>query len=127
MVRGRYWASWAVVALGLWEAFAAFTLGYGTHIAMIINATTMGLLLVGFSLWQVLTLVEWPSWVTLGLGLWLLLSGAVFEEALPRAVANETVVGVLAVSFASLAITYARDVRDCRLGLPSCRLAAHKH
>ena len=127
MVRGRYWASWAVVALGLWEVFAAFTLDYGAHIAMMINATTFGLLLVGFSLWQVLTLVEWPSWVTLGLGLWLLVGGAAFEEALPRAVVNEVIVGVLAISFAGLAISYARDVRDCRLGLPTCRLATHTH
>lgn len=127
MIRGRYWASWAVVVIGLWETFAAFTLDYGTHIAMMINTTAMGLLLVGFALWQVLTLTEWPSWVTLALAVWLLFSGAGFEEALPRAVVNEVIVGVLAISFASLAITYARDVRACRLELPTCRLALRSH
>ena len=60
-------------------------------------------------------------------GLWLLLSCVAFEEALQRAVANETMVGVLAVFFAGLAISYARDVRDCRLGLPTCGPATHTH
>ena len=60
-------------------------------------------------------------------GLWLLLSCVAFEEALQRAVANETMVGVLAVFFAGLAISYARDVRDGRLGLPPCRPATHTH
>ena len=106
---GNYWASWVLVALGLWELAAApFVLKYGPHFVMTANAVGFGTLIFIFGYWTVATDHPWTSRVCIGFGLWLIVAAVVFERALPRALANDVVVGALTVVVAYFGARHGR-------------------
>ena len=108
MKPGNYWAAWAVFALGVWEVFAPFIWKYGPHFTMTANSAATGALIMMFGFWVVATDEAWASWVTVGIGVWLVVSGLALEHTLTKALLDSVVVGLLTVGFGYLAARHGR-------------------
>ncbi len=108
MKPGNYWVAWVVFALGVWELFAPFIWKYGSHFTMTANACGFGVLIMMFGFWVVATDHEWASWVCVGLGAWLVVSGLALEHSLTKALVNDVVVGVLTIGAGYLAARHGK-------------------
>jgi hypothetical protein len=108
MEPGNFWGSWVVAALGIWDVFAFGALNYDSHFAIAANEGVIGGLIFMFAFWTIATDHEWSSWASLGLGAWLVLSGAAFEHTVTKAMVNDIIVGVLVMAFSYISARHAR-------------------
>ncbi len=108
MEPGNFWGSWVVAVLGLWDIFAFEALKYSSHFTIAANEGVVGALIFMFAFWTIATDHEWSSWASAGLGAWLVLSGAIFENAVTKAMLNDIILGVLVMVFSYISARHAR-------------------
>jgi hypothetical protein len=107
----RRWQDWVSFALGLWLAVSPWLAGYAGHDAATANAAVAGLALAlaahfGFSIDHLST-----EWLTLGIGLWLLVAPfALGFEAHHAAAINAVAVGALIAALSASALKLDRDI-----------------
>lgn len=110
MEPGNFWGSWIVAALGIWDVFAFGVLNYDSHFAIAANEGGIGAAIFMFAFWTIATDHEWSSWVNVGLGAWLVVSGLAFEHVVAKAMVNDVIVGVLVMLFSYISARHARAV-----------------
>jgi hypothetical protein len=72
-MRIRSWSSYLGVLAGAWLIGAPFALGYqGT--AALVNDIVLGAAILGLSVWATFTCRTLPSWITVALGVWLIIA-----------------------------------------------------
>ncbi|RRJ34092.1 vitamin K epoxide reductase family protein [Halocatena pleomorpha] len=92
------WIQYGVISLGLWLLFSPFTLGYESTLLSWSDVIT-GFVLIGLS---TVTLVQenpWASYANAFVGLWLLVAPLVFHAPTAAGYLNDTLVGVLVITF----------------------------
>jgi hypothetical protein len=101
------WPSWANVTLGIWLILSPWALGYlaGTAISEDI-VLGVALIVFGFALAMSAPGKTAAAWVNVLLGIWIVLAPWIFGYVRlgGPAVANDQIVGILAIIFALLRI-----------------------
>ena len=101
MVAMARWSQIPLLVLALWLVASPFTMGYqgtGMMWSDVISGALVGVLgLVAFRTGR-----AWPAWANAFVGLWLALSPLIFWTPSPAAYANDTLVGMLVITFAVL-------------------------
>ncbi|MGE5244288.1 MAG: SPW repeat protein [Betaproteobacteria bacterium] len=93
--------TWINLILGIWLIVAPFAIGYsGMSRVATAEDIVLGILLIGFS-WWIVAAVAAPvgtAWFQLLCGIWILLAPFVLGyRAIPGAMANDVVCGVIAI------------------------------
>ena len=92
------WIQYGVISLGLWLVFSPVSLGYLSTLMTWSDVLT-GLLIVGLGGWTLLRENPWASYANGFVGLWLLMAPLVFHAPTPVAYANDSLVGILVITF----------------------------
>lgn len=92
------WIQYGVISLGLWLVFSPMSLGYEST-AMFWSDVVTGLVIVGLGGLTLLRDNPWASYANGFVGLWLLMAPLVFSAPTAVAYANDSLVGVLVITF----------------------------
>ena len=91
-------ASWVIVLVGIWQIFAPWIWGYSWRAAAVWSDVVTGIFLTIGALSVVTYRSTWPAWWSIVLGAWLIVSPfALGYSFIPRAQANDIVVGVIVI------------------------------
>ncbi|MCI0382417.1 MAG: vitamin K epoxide reductase family protein [Chlamydiae bacterium] len=101
MNKEKIWTSFALVFLGLWLLLIHTNFNY-FHPEMRISDVITGFLVLGLSFLTFSTRKTWPRWIICLLGIWLQFAPLVFWAKSRVAYLNDTMVGILLVSFSIL-------------------------
>lgn len=58
----KAWEEAVSIVLGIWMIIAPWVLGFNTHIAVLLNAVVVGLLVAGLATWAMLRDSEFDKW-----------------------------------------------------------------
>lgn len=97
-----------IALAGVWEVIATFVLGYAVSTAALWNAIIVGVALivlgVGAALANQATTDKTLDWVTVGVGIWLIIAPFLLGyTTVPMAFANDIIVGLIVVALAGSA------------------------
>jgi hypothetical protein len=92
------WIQYGVISLGLWLVFSPMSLGYES-VWMTYSDVLTGLVIVALGGWTLLRDNPWASYANGFVGLWLLMAPLVFHAPTPVAYANDSLVGILVITF----------------------------
>lgn len=95
------WARLVTILLGVWLITSPHTFGY-TSTAMTVSDIITGILVIIFGILSLSYKREWPSWIVALLGVWLQFAPLVFWAPNAAAYLNDTIVGVLLITFSIL-------------------------
>lgn len=95
------WPNYALIILGTWLLFSPFSLGYESQILVVNDLVTGSAMIVLASL-ALATQNGWATYAVGAAGSWLLFAPLVFWAPSPVAYANDTLIGILALTFAIL-------------------------
>lgn len=101
MVGMTRWSQIPLLVLGLWLIFSPFSLGYRS-IPLIWSDVISGILVTVLAVIAFRTKRVWAAWANTFVGLWLAFSPIAFWAPDAVAYANDTLVGMLVVTFAVL-------------------------
>lgn len=101
MVAMSRWSQIPLLVLGLWLIVSPFSLGYRS-VPMIWSDVISGILVTVLAVIAFRTKLVWAAWATTFVGLWLAFAPVVFRTPDAAAYANDTLVGMLVVTFAVL-------------------------
>ncbi len=102
---------WTLVILGVWEALAPMVLGFGMG-KVLAQAIVVGALWAVFGLWMTLyayrDTVAWLGWLSVLVGLWLVIAPAAMGYAsVPAAMWNDVVIGFVGMAVSVWAACHA--------------------
>ncbi|WP_336364678.1 vitamin K epoxide reductase family protein [Halalkalicoccus salilacus] len=92
------WIQYGVISLGLWLVFSPVSLGYESMFMTWSDVIT-GLVLIGLSGVTLLRDNPWASYANGFVGFWLLMAPLVFHAPTAAAYLNDTLVGILVITF----------------------------
>ncbi|MFC6940846.1 vitamin K epoxide reductase family protein [Salinirubellus sp. GCM10025818] len=92
------WIQYGVISLGIWLIFSPMTFGYGSTLLSWSDVIT-GTLLVVLSTITIVRDNPWASYANGLAGFWLLMAPLVFHAPTAAAYLNDTLVGVLVITF----------------------------
>jgi len=101
MVAMARWSQIPLLVLGLWLIVSPFSLGYRS-VAMIWSDVISGILVTVLAVIAFRTKRVWAAWANTFVGLWLAFAPVVFRTPDAAAYANDTLIGMLVVTFAVL-------------------------
>lgn len=101
MVAMARWSQIPLLVLGLWLIVSPFTLGYRS-VLLIWSDMISGLLVIALAVIAFRTKRVWAAWANIFVGLWLALAPIAFRTPDAAAYANDTLIGMLVVTFAVL-------------------------
>ena len=108
-MQAKRWQDWVMLILGAWLFLSPFWMpGYAsTQSVAAWNAYVLGVLVVIFAWWAIVSPRPWEEWVNLVLGIWLIIAPFVlaFNTSEPGATWNQIIVGVLIGADAIWALT----------------------
>lgn len=96
--RKEPWIQYPIIVLGLWLLFSPFTLGYRSTLLSWSDVVT-GVVLIGLAGLVLVRKNPWASYANGFVGVWLLLAPLVFHAPTAVAYLNDTLVGVLVITF----------------------------
>lgn len=92
------WTLWLIALTGIWQIFAPWIWGYSWREAAVWSAVITGIVITVGALISAVSMTSWPGWWSIVLGVWLIISPFALGYAfIPRAQANDIVVGVIIV------------------------------
>ena len=105
------WQDWVELALGIWLAISPWVLGFQDMAFATWNAVLLGLAIIVFAAIELRLPKAWEEWVSLVMGLWLVVSPFVpgFHSAL-AASWNTFAVGILTALFAAWAMSLDKQI-----------------
>ena len=99
----EHWPQYPIIILGLWLIASPFTFGYqGT--VMMWSDIASGVLLIGFATGVLVFRSGWANYANGFVGLWLLFAPIVFWAPTAAAYLNDTLVGILVITFSVLIV-----------------------
>lgn len=101
MVAMARWSQIPLLVLGLWLIVSPFSLGYRS-VPMIWSDVISGILVTVLAVIAFRTKRVWAAWANTFVGLWLAFAPVVFRTPDAAAYANDTLIGMLVVTFAVL-------------------------
>ncbi len=101
MVSMSRWSQIPLLVLGLWLIVSPFSLGYRS-VPMIWSDVISGILVTVLAVIAFRTKRVWAAWANTFVGLWLAFAPVVFRTPDAAAYANDTLIGMLVVTFAVL-------------------------
>lgn len=101
MVSMAPWSQVPLLVLGLWLIVSPFSLGYRS-VPLIWSDVISGILVTVFAMIAFRTKRVWAAWANTFVGLWVAFAPVVFRTPDAAAYANDTLIGMLVVTFAVL-------------------------
>ncbi len=98
------WPSWIDIALGVWLIVAPFALGYSGETAPLWNDIIFGIVVGVLALIAGLTVMSWPSLLSILAGIWLIIAPFALSYDSDDAMTNDIVVGIVVIVFAALSV-----------------------
>ena len=97
------WPQYPIIILGLWLISSPFTLGYQS-LAMTYNDIIVGVVLISLAGITLFARNGWANYANGFVGLWLLFAPIVFSAPTAAAYANDTLVGIMVITFSVLIV-----------------------
>ena len=101
MVAMARWSQIPLLVLGLWLVFSPFSLGYRS-VPLIWSDVISGILVTALAVIAFRTKRVWAAWANTFVGLWLAFAPVAFRTPDAAAYANDTLIGMLVMTFAVL-------------------------
>ena len=92
------WIQYGVISLGLWLVFSPMSLGYEST-WMTWSDIVTGIVLTGLATITIVRENPWASYINGFVGFWLLMAPLVFHAPTAAAYLNDTLVGILVITF----------------------------
>lgn len=112
------WTHYVILFIGLWLIAGATAFGYSTNTVLRNNDIICGILAIAFGIYSLTRLKIWAAWMTCLIGLWLQLAPLVFWAKEPAVYLNDTLCGVLLISFSILIPRLPHEQEDAGSKLP---------
>jgi hypothetical protein len=110
-MKKQHWQDWVNLFLGIWVLVSPWAIGRDAGSALASNACIVGVAVTAVALGALIAFRLWEEWVTLVLGLWLLVSPWFLGFTVVSALAwNTVVIGIIVTVCAAWALTNAQDV-----------------